>query len=587
MASPRVLSPAQRQKRKAYGVDSWMNRKNFRVRRETLYATLGTFAFRLSKHSVDGTADPLELAKLARVIIAGDAGILEWFSQYKKGSKILKTDEGWEDLVQVVAGALVERYLADEQPPTVADVEPIIEERRRDELAELIDLAVETARLSQDAGQTLGEALYTSPTVPDLKEWAAKQLEQIAEEDASSLVFFDVEEDEDEPIPRRERDKEVAKGALMRLSVTELRELGGEDAPGGSSNMDALTSYVVDKYGSDSETIAELIYRYERPPPEHGLTTRIVSISDEPDVAKARKRIDAFRGRYMRIGVARWFIFEDARVSTTNDELILKGRIRYYSPSLRVEYGEYALDLGLGTGEAELRLRSGHAWLELTVKRAGDVGGITRALERVTGIQTHANLPVHAAVTEGPLMHVDRRTLQILDFLYTGFRGTGLRVTNMTTARFESDTPRVTADQTRPQVRAVQLEGNQLSSHPQACSMIMQGRALLSLDLMLEAGLSGGPARIPVRLELARNHAAIFTALTAGISDSDTGRVHRDLMRRFEVSLESGIRDAAALAVEGRRIAERAGAREEDLQADILIQGAVQSDGPDSAKASA
>ncbi len=275
----------------------------------------------------------------------------------------------------------------------------------------------------------------------------------------------------------------------------------------------------------------------------------------------------------MRIGVARWFIFEDSRYDTDDDELFLRGRVRYYNPSLRVEYGEYALDPGLGNGEAEMRLRAGHPWLELTVHRAGDVGGIARALENVAGIQTHARLPIHAAVTEGPLMRVDPRTLQILDFLSTGFRGQGMRVLNMTVARFETDIRGAVLDQSRPLVRAVRLEGNQLSSHPHACSMIMQGRALLSLDLTLEAGLTGGAALVPVRLELAQNHAAIYTALTHGIVRSDTARVHRDLMRRFEVSLDAGIRDEAALAVEGRKIADRIAVREEDLRADILIQG--------------
>jgi hypothetical protein len=157
----------------------------------------------------------------------------------------------------------------------------------------------------------------------------------------------------------------------------------------------------------------------------------------------------------------------------------------------------------------------------------------------------------------------------MLDFLATGFKDPGMQVRDMTVARFESEA--TAGDARRPTVRAVRLEGVYLDSHPQACAAMVQGRALLSVDLMLDVGLTGGRERIPVQLEISRDHATVATALTT-IPRSETERVHRDLTRRFEVALGAGVRDLPGLERVAGLVATRA-LEPRAERPDILIRG--------------
>jgi hypothetical protein len=160
----------------------------------------------------------------------------------------------------------------------------------------------------------------------------------------------------------------------------------------------------------------------------------------------------------------------------------------------------------------------------------------------------------------------------MLDFLNTQLHDNSVQLKNMTTAQFEAVRD-AQEDLRRPTVTSVRLQGRQLISEPQACRHIVDGRALLSINVSVEVRTGGDDAPLfPMRFELASDHATVTTAYISGVDDGTVSRVHRAMLERMQRSLEAGVRDAAGLPAILTQISERARQQAAE-RADILVGG--------------
>lgn len=569
--SERILSEAQVTLKGKLGLQRFFKGKEFELARPILYESLDQIAARLAIHSASGRAPTEFLKQFATYAVSRNRFIESWLRKKNSNAKLFESDEDWQQIVWPLMGAaVVERWMSDGHgADVVEDAEAITAEALRIELVELLQLAGAAGELTEKESQQLAEDVWYSENRPDMGDWIAAQLRRLIDDDADLLLLNELIDDDGEPIPRGERDREVAKKALLHLKVSALKDIGGEAAPGGSNNREVLVNYIVDRYGADEETIAELIWSKVGKGDLDGptLVTRIMSLESPPDVERAANALAALRGRYLRVDVARWFLFGDLAIAE-DGSLRLQGIVRYYEAESKAEYGEFTLATTLNRGRVELRLHPERAWLEMRAARANDVRHIARALERTAGIKTRPALHFSSPPLDGALLLINPRTRQFLDFIQTGFSGAGTEIRNMTTANFESLAD-VEGGSNRPRVRAVRLEGNQLTSHPQACQLMVTSRVLRSIDVLVRVGLTGGSEDIPVRFELAPGHAAVSTALSS-LSMSDTQSVHANLTRRLESSIDSGVRDLEALKATVAKMEQRAQERTPD-EADILI----------------
>jgi hypothetical protein len=307
----------------------------------------------------------------------------------------------------------------------------------------------------------------------------------------------------------------------------------------------------------------------EDPDVEPSITTRLLAIDGDPDLPEARRRLAAFVGKYVRVKVARWFIFNN--IGGDNDELRIEGELHFYRVEPKYEDGDYAITSRPRMADVQMVVRRGVRWVEVTAKRGGEISSLAAALETASGIRTRSALPLRAAAPEGWL-HIEPRTLQMLDFLNTALHDNAVQLKNMTMAQFETARD-AEEDPRRPTVTSVRLQGRQLISEPQACRHIVDGRALLSVSVSVEVRTSNEDAPLfPMRFELASDHATVRTNYISGVDDAATSRVHRAMLERVQRSLEAGVRDEGGLRGILGQITERAGQQTAE-RADILVGG--------------
>jgi hypothetical protein len=562
-----VLSDPQRADKNAFRVDRWIKSKKYKEREPTYFDYLDQLAGQLAQISTDGEADPQALVALLATILREDRSVAGWFDKKLRGSTDLRQDEGWARLYIAAAGAIVERYLrADRASVAVAEARALTQDLFLAEIDNLLAHAAELGKEADERAQQVREDLYDAPFLPDINAWARDRLTQLLEEDV--LIARDAEED-DERIPREEREREIQKSALLRLRVTQLLDIAGEERFSGRGRLEQLAGQIVDQYDADEQAIARLVLDREDPDVERSITTRLLAIDGSPDLAEARRRLAAFVGKYIRVKVARWFIFNS--IGGDNDELRIEGELHYYRVEPKYEDGDYEITSRPRTAEVQMVARRNVRWVEVTAKRGGEIAALAAALETASGIRTRSALPINAAAPEGWL-NIEPRTLQMLDFLNTQLHDTAVQLKNMTTAQFEAVRD-AQEDPRRPTVTSVRLQGRQLISEPQACRHIVDGRAFRSINVSVEVRTGGDEAPLfPMRFELASDHATVTTAYISGVDDSTVSRVHRAMLERVQRSLEVGVRDEAGLRGILNQITDRA--RQQTAErADILVSG--------------
>lgn len=112
-----------------------------------------------------------------------------------------------------------------------------------------------------------------------------------------------------------EVEHEVIKKALVGLKVSTLRRLAEEQRLQASGTSEDLATRLGRAYEWDAEAVARLVLaNEEEPPADRGHVTRVFPLSDAPSVDHIQSRLSYVLGRYIRIGVARWFVFESAEV---------------------------------------------------------------------------------------------------------------------------------------------------------------------------------------------------------------------------------------------------------------------------------
>jgi hypothetical protein len=560
---PKILSHADRQWFDGIGGKSWMSTASFKVRQGPRYSkTLDTFVEALAKLGVSDPLDGARLRGLLEVMLSKDRSFGSYFR--KRQPTILQSDDGWERLWSVCAGALVERYLAKRQAPPHVTAELLFDEALREEISELIDLAIREGEASAAEGHEAKEELITPVGAPDLVEAARARLEDLFSADLNVA-----HESVAEGIPDEERETEIAKGALLDLQTTRLREIAEAEELPTLGKREAIATLIARKYKADRTAIAELILRYAKDDPERGHTTRLLPLVEKPDLVKAGERLESLRGRYMRIGVANWVVFRSAR--TEADLAAFGGEVRYYNIGTQEDGQDPVIAARQRKSPISVRLRRDQTWAEVDTRNLTEVRRIRAALDQATAVEVEAALPIVIPPLTGEAALLDRSTLLMLHLL-GGLRDAHLDFASFTMANFAAPAnPGADADPLRPTVKQVRLSGEHLLSSRDACRLVAAGQKLLAVEFRAsyKRDLRAKEAHFStVQIGLAADHASVLTSF--GGDPTASLALHNDLVSRVRRGLDRGVQDAAELAGIISQVTNRAAEENEAETADIL-----------------
>ena len=375
-----------------------------------------------------------------------------------------------------------------------------------------------------------------------------------------------------------ELQREVAKKALVGLKLQKLKQLAAEMRLDKRGRSEDVADRIARAYRYDEHEIAQLILdNEEEPEPERGHVDRIFPLAETPDIEAVADRLDLIIGRYVRVGVARWFVFEE--LDHTAGRLTLVGSLRSYRTfvtSDEVDQESEGAHISATPSEVSVELEIIDGLQALRVRSAAPAPSraAAKALEVATDCRRLGHLPFTAMSFEGPAGMFAPSTVFMLDLVDNRLPSAGVRDRNLTVARFEIERSEKESesDTARPSLREVRFEGDHLLDSVQACRLIaLEGRALvdLSMRVSIHDGDSGVPIRFPIRVGLERDHALVLTGYGRQ-GPSVSAELHRLLVRAVEDGFAGGVPNKRRLEMLARRIEERAHSGREVDRATML-----------------
>ena len=233
--------------------------------------------------------------------------------------------------------------MADELSKLTEPITPDDVDREVDNVMRLVDEQAKKIRAEQD--KRVLEMRRSSPVrtsgarKPDASDLIRAGLRS-ALSDEVVVAPSVVGEDDIEP---SEFGRELMKRALMKLKLSDLREEAKDRGVDWRGTEEDVASRLAAALRFDEQRIAELVLSYERETePPTGFNERIYRLSHEvTDLGTLSAGVERMVRRYVRVGVAKWFVFQSVRSSQTH--ISVSGLFRSFRAEASDEHDDYTI----------------------------------------------------------------------------------------------------------------------------------------------------------------------------------------------------------------------------------------------------
>lgn len=413
------------------------------------------------------------------------------------------------------------------------------------EVRALVDEALAVGREAEAEAVRGGKVARRLPNKPDLTEWLVTNMREAIEEE---LVVARPAEGEARIEPREEQ-REIAKRALVHIRLARLRDIAEGLGLGRGGDLEQVVDRIVRAYHDDQEAIAKLIIEHEsEPPPERRFTTRLFHLSEGPkDLSAPGERAERFAHRYIRTGIARWFVVE--QVAADAQKLTMHGTFRFFRADADVRNETYSLRADADSAAARLRVRAAHPFVEVDARGPTESRAIMLAFQHTTALKWRQAQSFLTGPPVDDLLAWEPRSVFLVDLLHTRFGSDALDVFDLNTAGFQTgETVPADEDETRPAVRSVKFQGRHILDSRTACELLVAGQALVELGLVLRfQATANDDVLVPLTISLERDHATVATGF--GAQPPQLARQVHDLaVRGIEAAFSEVHREAQAVS---------------------------------------
>lgn len=439
----------------------------------------------------------------------------------------------------------------------------ILDKELDDHIAELMHFAAEAGySLARIAGRD-GAPVAS----PDVQEELEAQLRATLEDE-----IVPVHEIHLGGIDQGEVDREIVKKALVGLKLATLKKIARDKGAPVGGSLEELATRIARIYEWDQREVAKLILANEEEPSiERGHISRLFPLQNRYDVTEAHDRLEAVVGRYIRIGVARWFLFQEMRPA--KDRVEVAGTFKTYQAS--VDDVQEIAALSALPHDATVRIvLNDSAVLQINDAPATPAKAAVLAFETISGTSAKGYLPLADPDAQPIGNYLHPSSAFLLDIVHNRLPQTELHDVNLTVARFRlrDGSQAISIDDRRPELKAVRFEGEHLLDSVAACRLLaVEGRALV--EIAFQASIRDDNdavrGRFPVRITAEKDHVAVQTGLGSGEHELSLD-VHRSVIESVSATLEFGVADDTRMESLFQRMQNRAAAEADPDTADIL-----------------
>jgi hypothetical protein len=351
--------------------------------------------------------------------------------------------------------------------------------------------------------------------------------------------------------------REVLKKALAALKTDALRAIArtrGLELGGG---LEGLTTRIGEHYKWDDEAIVQLILEYStEPSEERGHIDRLFTLEQAPDLDYVAERLDYVLGRYIRTGIAKWFVFEE--LDAQADRVVLRGTLRSFRAGVN-EASDLPSVVAVPLRDHTVEVVVDQSVIVVvTGANATESAAAVEALRVAAKVQPVGHIVPRSAGAKPVSLSFAPQSLFMLDLLGVRFPQAGLHSRNLIVARFRIDEAGP-ADETRPRLRAVRFEGSHLLDSVAACKLMAdEGRALVDVSFTTQPLVrrDGETAQFPVRVAIERGQVLVFTGF--GVVPTLSFGLHSTVRSCVMAELTQGLADLEKVEALATRIQERA-----------------------------
>lgn len=559
--STSVLTGSERHEAKEIGAHRYVGCKQYRSRRDGLFAIIDTAVEAMSAAKFLNPYDGRVIGGFATAFVQEDIGALNWLKAKKY--KALESSERRAKLLTYIGIYVAEDYLRSRRDRIPAEPRIALPGRMKGKIGAIFNkFRADSAELlsPDDQDDTTGAppddmvdlaGARVSFNQRERTDQLADLAIQLITEQLGTYESVVSETDERE-IPKDVERRALAQAAFMLLRADDLEEIaadtGGEDDealdPADFPNKAALAHALGVRYRDEVDQVAQIVLAKEEGNPEHGLIARLLPLKHVPDIPVVREAFEELQGHYIEVRTAVFFVF--GAVREIGSILRISGRIRSFTVNPAEAGGATTMNPRKHDEAVTITLRRGQRWAEVDTRRATDAFVIRSVLRRTGEITPAAEPRSPAPLQREPFSRWDSRTIWMLDFMRQDLQADDLRLDNTLLATFR--TPADPTGQTRrrrPRVDSVQLRGTQLHRHRDACLRIVEGSHLRDVEIRVRHGRSDDitAALVRFRLQWENDHLAVMTGIARGQKEPDP-HFHRTIVRLVRHAAERELPEA-------------------------------------------
>lgn len=443
------------------------------------------------------------------------------------------------------------------------------------QVRELLQMAKAEGQAIRRATQAETRKVYRIVPRPDIDELLVDDLKRALEDEIVPAIPV---RGGSERIQPWDLDREVMKKALVGLKAPSLRQLARDVRVPTTGRAEIVATRIAQHYRWRGEEIARAILEVEGrlEPTGRAHHDRLVPLEEPPNLSYLRDRLQFVINRYIRIGIARWFVFDD--VQGDDDHLQLSGTVETYRAYVDDSGEEPRVGAAASERRVDLRFEAGKDLARVRRAASIDARAAMQALEVATQLKVAGYVPLRSTNgLESWAVTFDRFTLFMLDLLNSRFRRNGLHEFDMKAARFRMSPASGDEPDAAPSLEAVRFEGRHILDSTEACRLIAtEGRALMSFNVNVRspARLDGESGRFPISVAMDDWSVVVTTGL--GVVQPELSvAVHHAVLEAVEAEIREGVVDVLALNDLAERIADRATSPGSPDRADLLADPAV------------
>ena len=403
--------------------------------------------------------------------------------------------------------------------------------------------------------------------IPDVSEFLHADLRTFLEDEVTASVVANGGD-----IDTTEVRHEVAKKALIGIKLAWLREASKDLGLASRGKAEEVAERLAKHYKWDPEEIAQLVLSYEEEPTaEKGHVSRLFSFDEAQDTEVLHQRLDVVLGRYVRVGVAKWYVFESAD-RLEDQSLAIQGSFRSYGAEIDEAGDKPSLTPVPNKYSTKVQISDGSKILE--VKKAGmqPARAAANAIQLAGGPELLGHVPFAGNEGKAGFGQIHPTSEFLLDIIRARLREVGFYKINLTIARFRiSDTD--DSDESRPTLRSIRFEGQHLLDSIPACQLLVKDRRpLVSIAIRAHHASQEGDvdAWFPIKISVENDHVAVATGF--GSEPTTSLAIHRKVVQAVSGEIRSGIFDSTELDKLVAKIVERSKQESVPDEATILSE---------------